>query len=79
MPCDYEDNFGFYRTDDDPEELAFFMHIKCQSIAKVCVRCNQKVRLLPQIILCATCSEALEYGAPSNSAWVAPSVLCTSH
>ncbi len=78
MPCDYEDNFGFYRSDDDPEEFAFFMHIKCQSIAKVCVRCNQKARLLPQIILCATCSEALEYGAPSAPAWVAPSILCTS-
>ena len=52
MPSVYEDNFGFYCTDDDPDELAFFMHIKWQSIAKVCARCNQKVRLQPQISLC---------------------------
>ena len=78
MSSVYEDNFGFYCTDDDPEELAFFMHIKCQSVAKVCVRCNQKVRLQPQIILCATCSQALEYGAPSDPAWAVPNILCSS-
>ena len=75
MSTVYEDNFGFYCTDDDPEELAFLMHIKCHSIAKVCVRCNQKVRLQPQRILCATCTHALEYGAPSDLAWVVPNVL----
>jgi hypothetical protein len=78
MSSVYEDNFGFYCTGDDPEELAFFMHIKCKSIAKVCVRCNQKVRLQPQIILCATCSQALEYGAPSDPTSIVPNVLCSS-
>ena len=68
----YEDNFGFYCTADDPEELAFFNHVKQQSIAKQCVRCKESVRLQPQIILCATCSQSLEYGAPSKPAWVAP-------
>ena len=37
----YEDNFGFYCADDDPEELAFFNHIRSQSAAKKCVRCKQ--------------------------------------
>jgi hypothetical protein len=72
MPSVYEDNFGFYCTDDDPEELAFFAHIKSQSIVKVCVRCNQKVRLQEHKKLCASCSSALEYGAPSDPAWVVP-------
>ena len=27
----YEDNFGFYCADDDPEELAFFNHVRSQS------------------------------------------------
>ena len=66
----YEDNFGFYAIDDDPEELAFFLHIKKQSIGKKCVRCKKKVRLQPSIIICASCSSALEYGAPSDPAWV---------
>jgi hypothetical protein len=65
----YEDNFGFYCADDDPEELAFFNYIRSQSTAKKCVRCKQMVRLLPQNILCATCSQSLEYGAPSDPAW----------
>ena len=46
MSALYEDNFGFYAVNDDPEELAFFLHIKEQSIAKKCVRCKKKVVLV---------------------------------
>jgi predicted amidophosphoribosyltransferase len=72
MSNKYEDNFGFYDTDDDPDELAFFCYIKSQSKPTVCVRCNEKVRLLEHIKLCAACSQALEYGEPSDPAWVVP-------
>jgi hypothetical protein len=68
----YEDNFGFYWIDDDLEELAFFIHIRTNSVPKKCVRCAQKVRLQQHIKMCATCSHALEYGAPSDPAWVVP-------
>ena len=75
MSTKYEDNFGFYCVDDDnPEELEFFCHVRAQSEAKVCVRCNHKVRLLKHVTLCAACSHALEYGAPSDPAWVVPSL-----
>jgi len=75
MSTKYEDNFGFYCIDDnDPEELEFFCHIKAQSEPTICLRCNQKVRLLKHVTLCAACSQALEYGAPSDPAWVVPSL-----
>ena len=74
MSKTYEDNFGFYCVDDDPDELAFFGYIKSQSKPKLCLRCNQKVRLLAHIKICATCSQALEYGAPSIPAWVVPNL-----
>jgi hypothetical protein len=74
MSTKYEDNFGFYYTADDPEELAFFNHVKLHSIAKNCVRCNQKVRLQEHIRICATCSQALEYGAPSDPTWIVPNL-----
>jgi hypothetical protein len=74
MSTKYEDNFGFYYTDDDPEELAFFSYVKLQSKPKVCVRCNQRVRLQEHIKICATCSQALEYGAPSDPAWIVPNL-----
>jgi hypothetical protein len=74
MSNKYEDNFGFYCVDDDPGELAFFCYIKLQSKPKVCVRCNQGVRLLEHVKICATCSQALEYGAPSDPAWVVPNL-----
>ena len=75
MSTKYEDNFGFYCIDDDnPEELEFFCHIRAQSEPTICARCNQKVRLLEHIKICATCSQALEYGAPSDPAWVVPNL-----
>ena len=75
MLIKYEDNFGFYLIDDnDPEELEFFCHIRAQSEPAVCARCYQGVRLLKHIKLCATCSEALELGAPSDPAWVVPNL-----
>jgi hypothetical protein len=75
MSTKYEDNFGFYCIDDDdPEELEFFCHIRAQSEPTICARCNQKVRLLEHVKICATCSQALEYGAPSDPAWVVPNL-----
>ena len=75
MSTKYEDNFGFYCIDDDdPEELEFFCHIRAQSEPTICARCNQKVRLLERVKICATCSQALEYGAPSDPAWVVPNL-----
>jgi hypothetical protein len=66
MPDNYEDNFGFYSARDDPDELALFGYIKMTSELKVCVRCYHKVYLQPQKEICATCSEALEYGSPQS-------------
>jgi hypothetical protein len=66
MANNYEDNFGFYSFRGDPHELAFFGYIKLSSVPKACVRCNQKVYLQTNKKICAMCSEALEYGAPSS-------------
>jgi hypothetical protein len=66
MPAIYEDNFGFYEVGNDPDELELFAYIKLTSEVKACVRCNQIVYLQPQKEICATCSEALEYGAPPS-------------
>jgi hypothetical protein len=73
MLTKYEDNFGYYCIDDDdPEELEFFCHIKAQSKPTICARCEQKVRLLEHIKICAACSSAVEFGAASDPAWVVP-------
>jgi hypothetical protein len=73
MLTKHEDNFGFYCIDnDDPKELEFFCDIRAQSEPTICLRCDQKVRLLKHVTLCASCSQALEYGAPSDPAWAVP-------
>jgi hypothetical protein len=64
MPNNYEDNFGYYSVGDDKDELAFFYYIKRTSVLKICARCNQMVYLQPNKEICATCSEAIAFGAP---------------
>jgi hypothetical protein len=66
MPDNYEDNFGFYSAGNDPDKHAFFRYIKLTSVPKVCVRCNEIVYLQSQKEMCATCAEAIAYGAPPS-------------
>jgi hypothetical protein len=58
----YEDNFGFYELEADPDEKAFLEHVKASSSPATCERCLEPVRLLPGRTRCARCLEALEFG-----------------
>jgi hypothetical protein len=58
----YEDNFGFYDLDADPNEAAFFAFIKAESGPAKCLRCCRPVQLQPCREICARCCEAMEYG-----------------
>jgi hypothetical protein len=58
----YEDNFGFYDLEADPDEKAFLEHVKASSLATTCARCLEPVRLMPGRTTCARCLEALEFG-----------------
>jgi hypothetical protein len=59
----YEDNFGYYDLDADPDEPAFFAFVKSQSKPTNCLRCRGPVRLQAGRDNCARCCEAMEYGA----------------
>jgi hypothetical protein len=61
----YDDNFGFWNIDGQ-EEQAFFDYVQGQSVQKICVRCQHRVRLTPPKTLCASCVTALECGAPAS-------------
>jgi hypothetical protein len=63
MAAVYEDNFGYYDLEADPDEAAFFAFVKAQSKPRKCVRCCDQVRLQPGRETCARCIDALEYGA----------------
>ena len=63
MAAVYEDNFGFWNI-DEPEERAFFEHIKRKSGYVNCRRCQRLVGLIPPKTLCASCVSAVECGAP---------------
>lgn len=59
----YEDNFGFYDLEADPDEKAFLEHMRASSRPTKCRRCLEVVRLMPGRKLCARCLEAIEFGA----------------
>jgi hypothetical protein len=62
----YEDNFGYYDLDADPDERAFFAFVKAESKPTHCLRCREPVRLQPRREICARCCDAMEYGASQD-------------
>ena len=44
MAAVYEDNFGYYDLEADPDESAFFAFVKSQSKLRKCLRCSEPVR-----------------------------------
>jgi hypothetical protein len=66
MAAVYEDNFGYYDLEADPDEPAFFAFVKSQSKPRQCLRCGERVLLLPGRETCARCCDAMEYGSPAQ-------------
>jgi hypothetical protein len=66
MAAVYEDNFGYYDLEADPDEPAFFAFVKSQSQLRKCLRCFEPVKLQPGRETCARCCDAMEYGAAAK-------------
>ena len=66
MSAVYEDNFGYYDLEADPDEQAFFAFVKSQSKLRQCLRCCEPVLLQSGRETCARCCEAMEYGAAAE-------------
>ena len=63
MSAYYDDNFGFYNTEDDHyEAVSFYRENQRRSVLKTCVCCGRKVKLLPQYNKCNSCCERIESG-----------------
>ncbi len=63
MPSYYDDNFGHWDMDDDPEETLEFYN-KCQeeSVEKKCKGCDKTVKILPSYAYCNSCADKMERG-----------------
>jgi hypothetical protein len=66
MAAVYEDNFGYYDLEADPDEAAFFAFVKSRSKPRQCLRCCEPVLLQPGRETCARCCDAMEYGAANE-------------
>jgi hypothetical protein len=66
MTAAYEDNFGYYDLEADPDEPAFFAFVKSRSKPRKCLRCSEPVKLQPGRETCARCCDAMEYGAATK-------------
>jgi len=59
----YDDNFGHYNMDDDPEETQrFYKQVQKESVETTCVICERKVNLRPHYNKCNSCMDAMERG-----------------
>ena len=66
MAAVYEDNFGYYDLEADPDEAAFFAFVKSQSKQRKFLRCSEQVKLQPGRETCARCCDAMEYGGAAK-------------
>ena len=54
MAAVYEDNFGYYDLEADPDEAAFFAFVKSQSKPRKCLRCSERRdAIIGRAALCA--------------------------
>jgi len=59
----YDQNYGWYNEDEDPEELReFYFDVQRRSVEKKCSRCGKMVRILPDYDICNSCAEKMEQG-----------------
>lgn len=63
MPEYFDDNFGHWNQEDDPEEIAeFYDYCVENSVEKKCKGCGRKVRILPHYAYCDRCASQIEQG-----------------
>lgn len=62
MASYYDDNFGHWDGMDEPEMRDFYDHVQRNSVEKICVGCNQKVKIMPQYDVCDSCATKREQG-----------------
>lgn len=59
----YDDNFGFWDMDDDPEgTMEFYESVQRRSVEKECSGCGRTVRILPEYGYCDSCATKREQG-----------------
>lgn len=63
MASYYDDNFGTYDMDDDPEgTAAFYRDVQARSVRKRCAGCDRMVKILPHYAYCDSCASKIERG-----------------
>lgn len=59
----YDDNFGHWDMDDDPEGTQeFYREVQRRSVRKKCQGCGRMVKILPDYAYCDSCASKIERG-----------------
>jgi hypothetical protein len=59
----YDDNFGHYEENDDPEGTReFYDHIQKTNVKKKCQGCGRMVLIQPHYAYCNSCADKRERG-----------------
>lgn len=59
----YDDNYGVYEDDEDPEETRkFYKETQAQSVYKKCQGCGKRVKIKRDYAYCNSCADKRERG-----------------
>ena len=59
----YDENFGHWNMDEDPEEMRrFYNQVQKTNVRKKCVICGELVKIQPHYDKCNSCMEKIEKG-----------------
>ena len=56
----YDDNFGHWNMDDDPDMKEFYFQVQKESVLKECSICGRQVKLRPEYDKCDSCCRQIE-------------------
>ena len=62
MQTYYDENFGHWDMDSDPDALDFYRECQRRSKETTCQGCKRTVRLLPHYNYCSGCCDRIERG-----------------
>ena len=57
-----DDNFGAWHDMDDPDVRQFARQVARESVWKICVDCERRVKLRPEYECCNSCADRREAG-----------------
>jgi hypothetical protein len=62
MTSYYDDNYGHWDMDDDPDMVEYYHQVQRESVWKECHGCGRRVKIKKEYGYCNSCADKIERG-----------------